>query len=732
MKTLVGFLVLSLYSAFVHAAVPAIEVPLSAAARGRAPGVQEFPRIAVSDSGGFVAWQDYRGNGDVYGTRIDREGRPLDPLGIRVSATRLGPAGVTAFGDDYVVALTTPCDAIAVVYVTSDGVVSPEKLIGSSNGLCVGTVGMASNGRTALVAWPRGEAVLLDRDGEVVTRLALGPADAVAAATNGTDYLVATLTRIGTSKELAVQRVSGTGTAGERHVIGSVDDIAAVAVASNGSDYIIASTGTSLRTQIIAADGIPAGPPELVAIDRGTTAMDAAWDGGEYIVGFAQFDHASSKYAIFAARYDRNGRRTTAASVATVTQNVPFRNFSLASSAGFGSFLTWADDREVFVGRISGGNVTPVLLSVSASSQNAPLITRTGDQLVAVWREYSPERESLVIRAAILGGDLLARGEPREIAVIADGPHHVVANDTAIVITWTRHFSGPTLYAQRFTHDLEPIDPAPVVISSQPRHPHAVAVSDHYALIVWGERGTGVLYASALPTGAAIPPSAPIALPDLPFDAHTPAAAWNGREFLVAWAQARGFPPSQGLYPDPPDDLLMVRVSMFGTLIDSAPLTIESSSHHIGSISLVSNGDGDAWIGWRSRNGFMGRRIDADGTPVGQAVTLLGRNADVDAPMLVAGGDRYLVAWDARTGVYHRRVGIRPIIGDSVGAAVLLPEREISWGAFSVAAGDFGIVAAYDRIAPEAPYGGTSRVFVRGVSQTQPRRRAVAGRSADN
>ncbi len=315
-----------------------VEVAVSAARPGRAPGIQEHPRIAVSSVGGFVSWMDYRGNGDVYGTRLDREGRPLDPLGIRVSTTKLGPAGMTTFGDDYLIAVTTPCDAIGVVRVTSEGFVSPERSIGTSAGLCIASISMASNGRTALAAWPGGEAVLLGRDDEVLTRFPLGAVESVAVATNGTDYLIATLTRTGPSIDLAVQRVSSAGEAGERYLFGGVGDIAAVTLASNGTDYFVAATGTSLRTQVISGDGTPVGSPELVAIDRGTTAIDATWNGGEYIVLFPRFDSAAWKYSLVAARYDVKGRRTASEAVANVTQNAPFPNFSLGSSSSAGSF----------------------------------------------------------------------------------------------------------------------------------------------------------------------------------------------------------------------------------------------------------------------------------------------------------------------------------------------------------------------------------------------------------
>lgn len=119
-----------------------------------APGRQDHAQVASDGDGFFVAWTDRRsGNDDVYGARVRKNGKVLDPEGVAVVS---GPedesaTGVVWNGRHYVVTWRPSIypDQIALTRLTSDAVVVDPAGIpvgaGTSTGLAAGPPGEAAS-----------------------------------------------------------------------------------------------------------------------------------------------------------------------------------------------------------------------------------------------------------------------------------------------------------------------------------------------------------------------------------------------------------------------------------------------------------------------------------------------------------------------------------------------------------------------------------------------------------
>lgn len=139
----------------------------------------------------------------------------------------------------------------------------------------------------------------------------------------------------------------------------------------------------------------------------------------------------------------------------------------------------------------------------------------------------------------------------------------------------------------------------------------------------------------------------------------SPAVAWNGRTYLVAWADGGSSGPTlRGARLDGQGRFLGPAAGVKGAALD-------------GVVALASDGDGFllAWSQPRASSGTVNDagvlpmredlfavRLDADGTPGTPLVIAPGNFVDNGRPAVTFGGESYVVTWSRVGGTAHARL----------------------------------------------------------------------------
>ncbi|HEY5915598.1 MAG TPA: hypothetical protein VJA21_33860 [Verrucomicrobiae bacterium] len=224
-----------------------------------------------------------------------------------------------------------------------------------------------------------------------------------------------------------------------------------------------------------------------------------------------------------------------------------------------------------------------------------------------------------------------------------------------------------------------------------------VASSDRFSICVPGE----FLAKAAFPL--AVDPTIspefgmdqPVTVPR-PGEHQLPAAAWNGTNWLVVWAELPGFFES-------PVDVVGARVSKEGALLD--PLGILISRWEVTAAPSVASNGRDylvVWDRWDRVTEFdiAGARVTADGEVAdSQRIVISNLPADQFQPSVAGDREGYLVVWkDRRTGdanIFGARVSNEGTVLDGDGFPIRVGFGEKSRP--SVARGPGGFLAVWSQ-----------------------------------
>jgi len=669
-----------------------------------------FPRVASNGDGFLAVWEDMRANGEIRAARLDASGNLLDTFGFRI-ADGQGIASVASAGGDYMVAIARACGPLEVVRVTRDGQVSAPKAIDSATFRpCLNDIAIASNGSSYLVAADVG--ALLDLDGNVIN----GPFPLrfaqVDVASNGRGYMIA-----GSSPVQALP-VSDRGELGIARTIG---DGRSAAVASDGQQYLIVTTGNAVVTQVVASDATPLGPPKFVTTPIQSWAARAVWSGSDYVIAYSQVTPGSAN-GMYIAHANAGGDFASSSVLATdVLDPTLVSSFDLAPARGGAMLVADTLGQSVVAGFVSS-SVGPLLpISFAGAAQYRPELAPTADGAVAVWREYLS-----TTGFRVHGVSLDANGRPRSpVADVGETDNffdtipRAAFDGTNVIVTWT---SGSVLFARRFTTLMQPID-APFVIG-RTFGQYGLTAANGTTLVAYVPGGSGAspdVHAALLRTdGPAISKSDIVVGANFDFGFHVPAAAWNGSEFLVAWAHSLAPPPTQGLFPNPPEEILAARVTATGVVIDTSPIRVAMLPLSLTTLTLASNGS-DFYAAWLQSGTVSGKAIRANGTVAATADVLSAPDAAI-GPALARYGESYAAAWIVRDGTYTRSIEIRAV-GGALSALPQIVTTSVSEGVSLTALGS-AIGAGYARVSDDA--GGVMRAFVNTTPAPRPRRRPTS------
>src|SRR5215203_4969124 len=341
-----------------------------------------------------------------------------------------------------------------------------------------------------------------------------------------------------------------------------------------------------------------------------------AFDGMDYLVVWD--DARAGERDIFGARVSRDGivldEGGFSISREPGSQGGPF----VASGTGT-SLVVWTDTRagqlDTYGARVSqsGQVLDPAGISIATSSlyrEWSHGLAFDGSRFLAMWwlsdpnnAWYNAMEGRLVSQAGTVGPFIQvdAGSYPQYTPSPAFG-------ETNYLVGWVRYNAYADIYARRVTPDGAVLDPGgiPVGVSPDGDFSPALAFGLGQFLVVW-DRGPAD-EATRRIFGARVTESGTVLDEDgLPISAgpedRNPAIAFDGANFLVAWASQLG-------------DISAARVAPDGTVLDPEAITISDAAGDQGSVSLAADGSG-YFLVWGDHRGsdwdIYGARVTPEG-----------------------------------------------------------------------------------------------------------------------
>jgi hypothetical protein len=710
-------LFLSLAFAVAASAQLTSERPLSTPEYGRAPGDQAFSSLVATNGSEFlVAWPDGRANQlAIYANRVASDGRVLDGTGIRVplqGSGNLQLRGLHYIDGAYTLIYSYGIGGVgrtAIAIISADGVLidGPRTILEEQT-----TGSTASNGSRIVLATVR-DFVVIDARGNVQGRYPIPSPQyyGYGIASNGRTFLAVTYSYDGATNSLNFIALDAAGKPTVHQAINTSASGDFPLIASDGGGYLVVYYD-DFESGFVARHVDATGA--TLSTTRGGSYGALVWTGESYVAILQNIFSAQHS----AVNLDRDGKPTGA--VRVLGDSTPDIGGQLGAAwNGSELLVSWATGQQ-FVG--SGFDVVGVLIAADAtlaspviqipSASNAqmnPAVASSGSQDLAVWAEGTG---IYATRMTVEGVPLDGRG----IAVSADPAVEligVVYDGEAYLVAWKQE---RTIKAQRIDRN-GALRGSPVELTSSCIGSFDVAVDDKSPVLFFSS-GPGV-FAQRVIGGT--PVGAPVAVTMM--NATSPRAAWNGTEWLVAWAELLPLPGNFGIVPSPMfTNIHAARMSAALTLLDTNAIPIAISGHDE-RIPFVASDGSEFLVTWTHGSfdaaaGIFTRRVQPSGE-TGDATLLV--PGTVAAQGIAWNGHRYTIAYgtfnpylDGELFLTH--VGANDQVLVSTTSADYL---NVSF----VAPPGRPLRIVYARIAPEPIYGGVDRIFMRDESGV--RRRAV-------
>ncbi|MBM7113002.1 HYR domain-containing protein [Archangium primigenium] len=323
---------------------------------------------------------------------------------------------------------------------------------------------------------------------------------------------------------------------------------------------------------------------------------------------------------------------------------------------------------------------SPLLISTAADIQNAPAIAFTSGHFLVVWSDTRLTTSTGLYGSRVRASDgavldpsglLIASSsdKPAEVAVGTDGTQFLVAWQSMVGSLYELH-------ARRVTTAGAVVEPSPVVLaksSTSGAYSPALAFDGTHYLLAWMRRESSdasqnIYGARVRPSDLGLLEPAGTLLSAQANRQSSPVVAWGGGKYLVAWLDSRQRASGEDLYG--------VRLGVDGQPLDTTAIPLSTTAAVKTSPQVVSDG-ADFLVAWNVGSSIQGARVrGADGVVLDPtALPISGTQSLIGAPRLAFGGGHYFVAWtDQRvtndTNVYGVR--LRPSDGQVLDASALL------------------------------------------------------------
>ena len=698
-----------------------------------APYVRGGVSVASDGTDYFAAWSDHRfaGTAGIVGSRITRDGRVLDPLGIQLGpAPWISEADTVWDGGAYLVVWTAwvmddggelAGEHIFAARVDREGrVVMQARIVASGASTHAGAV--VSNGNVSVIAYRdnlppyQARIMVLDRDGDTVHGEPLPVQELVnlAAAATPSQFVIIWGTQrpgIGAENDLAAVALTSDG-----HVTGTARALGhgnLHAMAANGSDFLVLSSErhsdgkSTLQARALRSD-LALHDPQPVSVTEGYSLKTHSlfWRAGRYELLLVRTTHPSGQFETMWLDLGPSG-----APLGTRTRD---RKATAAATNGSEVAVVFAAEdpnaaAQQFFAATYRGNATAAetqeLLSRSGNAQKNPVIAASPHGSLVAWNE---EKGVYATRVGADGSSLDGRG-----VLLGSGfGVRVTFDGTNYAAVWR---NGTGIGIRR-------IDPATGAIVAQAQVTAEwvdfleVAASPVATYAVYAQAGRA--FVARIPHATNVPdPILAVSPEDVA--ANDIGAAWNGSELLVVWNEGDGF---RG---DPPLALQGrvrgARVTASLTLLDPEPLVVAdfgtANWPAFGTPAVASNGNDWLVLTEPGHDEIFARRVRRNGTVEGELTK-------------IAQGDGFAAAWDgSRYAVVWNDFGTARVMTVAA-SGPLAPGRDQTvatsvTGAPAIAMAKGEAAIAYTKLSFLPEHGGVERTFLRFVVPGAVRGRVV-------
>lgn len=318
-----------------------------------------------------------------------------------------------------------------------------------------------------------------------------------------------------------------------------------------------------------------------------------------------------------------------------------------------------------------------------------PRVEFDGDNYLIVWQEWHPDDQWDIcgIRVSPTGVVL----DSSEFVIYSDIGNQekptVKFNSATYLVVWNSANGVSEVEGSRIFPDGTILDTLPILNLPTsfwwPRHPALTSNGTEW-LIVWEALGADTsidLFATRVDSNGSILNTPYISISSGPYHQNSPAAGFNGTNYLIAWSNPR--PGGSDVY--------FSRMGMDGSLLDPEGIPVSTQGHCYQDAIFVSSDSNDYLVVW-SDNRFGSpdiycARISGDGElldtiPIPITISVNNQRR----PKIVGGESRYLVLWQD-----FRRTsgGDQSRTADTYGL-LLAPEGTSLSESFPIAASSYG------------------------------------------
>ncbi len=323
---------------------------------------------------------------------------------------------------------------------------------------------------------------------------------------------------------------------------------------------------------------------------------------------------------------------------------------------------------------------TNVTLVPALDDQSEPAVASDSTNFLVVWQDDRNGSDYDIYGARVTpqGIVLDPSGFVISYAAHKQGSPAVDFDGANFLVVWRdRRGDSGAIYGARVTPQGTVLDSIGFVASqaADSQCSPVLAFDGTNFLIAWEDWRNGddcdVYGARVTPQGTVLD-SVGFVISDAPYGQYSPALAFDGADFLVAWRDYRGGRDYYGLYG--------TRVTPQGAVLDSAGIYLSQAADYRCPPALAFDGANFfvAWEDWRSGSDYdvYGTRVTPEGTVLDSAGVVISHVANRQyAPRVASDNANFLVVWqDGRGGsdydIYGARVTPQGIVLDDGGLVI--------------------------------------------------------------
>jgi hypothetical protein len=616
-------------------AAPTVGTPITLDKPVASPtgGSQNSASIAFDGTNYLVVWSDHRDldTSWLYGARVDRSGKVLDPTGFRIVENADGPSVIFG-GGQFLVTWMSNASTFSCARLDANGkLLDPSPIPLAQTTYTTASPGVAWNGTEFFVAWEDWRNNQADIYGARISKSGapLDPAGIAIAtakgghrapkvASDGSGFLVTWMEDCRTGGRCTfAARVSGDGKLLDpqtSEVSSNAHDQYYPVVCFDGGNYQLAwedidssgATANGMRGALVSPAGaVVAGNLVLSATSTDSSLASACSQGGALVAwrgGTTRVDatgRALDPGGLLVPPQTVYGVQPTVGSDGTnylvVWQNTTTPNFVVGTTVSSSGTVAEANGHK---------------LITTSNTQIRPTLVRGSNGYLAIW---SDDRGTG--GAALYGMPLDNTGTPSGTATLIDSSPSLLSTSDRVSAAWN---------------------------------------GSHY-LVVGKNINAG---ARLVRLDASGKPLASVTLPAAG-NPGSPAAmgvASDGNGFLVVWEDVRTTP---GAPPQPPPpvihDIYAARIADDGTVLDASGFQIAGGTPTQTSPAAAFDGT-NYLVVWVEDGTIRGIRVNKSGALVDSSSFLVGSGVSWTVPAVVWGKDSFLVTWLGSSGPLSRRL----------------------------------------------------------------------------